>query len=271
MDAHPSRTLPRIEGPPHARGSTADLYRLAPDRILKLYRRHIARERVTSERRAIDVAAQAVPVPRVHEVVQRSQRHGLILTRLDGRPVVDEVGKRPWRWWRLLGEMAALHARLHALPADSMATDDPNLRINLPRSPLSAVQRARVEARVAAIRRPDALCHGDFHPGNLLRVRGTLYLIDWEKAHRGDPAADVARTLVMLRHGGEPDRHPGERPLRRWGAAVYLNRYLRHTPVADAAERIEQWLPVQLALKLPHVGPRDQARMKAEMTRLLRA
>ena len=40
----------------------------------------------------------------------------------------------------------------------------------------------------------DRLCHGDFHPLNILGDTADPLIIDWPDARRGEPAADVCRS-----------------------------------------------------------------------------
>ena len=74
----------------------------------------------------------------------------------------------------------------------------------------------------------DALCHGDFHPGNIMMAGATPVLIDWTGAMRGDPVADVARTRLILRLGEPP---PGTsaalRIMARFGRRILVSLYLR--------------------------------------------
>jgi aminoglycoside phosphotransferase (APT) family kinase protein len=55
------------------------------------------------------------------------------------------------------------------------------------------------------------LCHGDLHPSNVLLTDDGPILVDWLDAARGDPLADVARSLLtMLADGADPPSHlPG--------------------------------------------------------------
>ena len=47
---------------------------------------------------------------------------------------------------------------------------------------------------------PRAICHGDFHPYNILMAAGRVTgVLDWPHAIVADPAFDVATTLVILR------------------------------------------------------------------------
>jgi len=49
------------------------------------------------------------------------------------------------------------------------------------------------------------LCHGDFHPDNVIWSERGPVVIDWLDANRGDPAADVARTPMLISIGETPD------------------------------------------------------------------
>lgn len=55
------------------------------------------------------------------------------------------------------------------------------------------------------------LCHGDLHPGNVLVAPHGPVILDWFDASRGDPAADIARSWLMVTDEGSPlHRHlPG--------------------------------------------------------------
>ena len=50
------------------------------------------------------------------------------------------------------------------------------------------------------------LCHRDLHPGNVLADEaGELVVVDWEEAGPAEPAQELARTLVVCYHDGQPD------------------------------------------------------------------
>jgi aminoglycoside phosphotransferase (APT) family kinase protein len=44
----------------------------------------------------------------------------------------------------------------------------------------------------------EAVCHGDYHPGNVIMSSRGPVPIDWENASLGSPVADVARTALLL-------------------------------------------------------------------------
>jgi aminoglycoside phosphotransferase (APT) family kinase protein len=86
--------------------------------------------------------------------------------------------------------------------------------------------------RVLALPDGTAVCHGDMHPGNVIRALDGPVVIDWMTARAGPPEADVARTLFLLAGSAVPDSMPFAQRLvvggiRRAFAARYLRSYRR--------------------------------------------
>jgi aminoglycoside phosphotransferase (APT) family kinase protein len=80
------------------------------------------------------------------------------------------------------------------------------------------------------------LCHGDFHPFNLLHDGGRISVVDWTGALVAPPAYDVAFTRLLLRYPplAAP---PALRPVIGAGARVlarrFVRRYRQANPTAD--------------------------------------
>jgi Ser/Thr protein kinase RdoA (MazF antagonist) len=87
----------------------------------------------------------------------------------------------------------------------------------------------------------DRLCHGDLHPLNILGDVDKPMIIDWPDACRGDPAADVCRSYLLL------TLHAGEL------AAPYLDAYCRLGKISRRASL--DWLPYVAAAKLAEKVP----------------
>ncbi len=95
--------------------------------------------------------------------------------------------------------------------------------------------------RPATAERP-VICHGDFHPQNILVSHGTVTgVLDWPNVVVADAAYDVASTQVIL--GLVPIhltavppalRAPGGLA-RRWMLRRYLSGYRRHRAIDAAA------------------------------------
>jgi aminoglycoside phosphotransferase (APT) family kinase protein len=107
--------------------------------------------------------------------------------------------------------------------------------------------------RLDALPDGDRLCHGDYHPANLLLGSTGPVLVDWTNASRGDPMADLARTRVLLRVAAGPTGGGAWiGAVERFGRGLLWRRlltaYRRVRPV-DAA-LLARWELVRVAERL---------------------
>jgi aminoglycoside phosphotransferase (APT) family kinase protein len=138
----------------------------------------------------------SVPVPRVCAEGTWRNRAALLLSWCPGRPMAEELAARPWRAWPLGVLFGRCQAAIHGRPSPEA---------------LRAAGRAWIDwagpgevALAARLRETDpyedSLVHLDYHPLNVMtdgkRITGVL---DWTNARAGDPRADYARTLTILR------------------------------------------------------------------------
>jgi hypothetical protein len=85
---------------------------------------------------------------------------------------------------------------------------------------------------VEMLARPSCLVHGDFSPKNVLLGPATTWVIDWEVAHYGDPAFDVAFLLTHLIC--KSLHRPAATTDYRAAADTFVERYLATTGSAVA-------------------------------------
>ncbi len=237
-----------------AEGREAEMFAWDEGTILRLLRNPEAQQRNEWQAAAIESARSlGVRVPAVHSLTTVNGRPGMVMERIDGPDLLALVARRPWKvLWvaRVLGE---LHTQLHAASASSGL---PGLKATLKHRIESCDRLPEQLARFAlraldGLPDGDSLCHGDFHPGNILMAGETPVVIDWTNATQGDPDADVARTLLMFRLGELPPGSPVlmrvlARFVRRVMTSAYLRAYRRQRPLEMAAVR--RWeIPVAAA------------------------
>ncbi|MDO8613368.1 MAG: phosphotransferase [Dehalococcoidia bacterium] len=253
-----------------AEGREAEMFAWEDGSILRLLREPGAEQRNQGQAAAIEAArSRGVRVPAVLGATTVLGRPGLIMERIEGPDLLTLIGRRPWTAFRVGRICGEVHAQLHEVRAPSaIDSAKESLREAIERPGLLPGPVAEFALNTLdGLPDGDALCHGDFHPGNILMAGETPVLIDWTNAMRGDPAADVARTRMMLRLGEAP---PGTsfalRALARVGRSLLVTLYLRsyrrarpldmdavnrwEVPVAAArlAEGIEEEVPRLLAL-----------------------
>jgi aminoglycoside phosphotransferase (APT) family kinase protein len=249
-----------------AEGRETELFLLPGGRILRLYRAEFADadERARREEAGLAAArAAGAPVPAVYERTIRDGRHGLVIERLDGTDLLTLVGRRPWLVSSVARRTGRLHAELHQVhgPAE-LPTIAEFVSTHLERSgAVPGELRDEVLRALEQLPEGDRLCHGDFHPGNVLATRDHASVIDWHNACVGDPTADVARTWVLLEFSPLP---PGasrmERAQARVGRGLLLRGYMGAYGRAAKldSERLARWIRIRAIERLAEEVPGER-------------
>lgn len=78
----------------------------------------------------------------------------------------------------------------------------------------------------------EQLCHGDPNPGNILIRDGKVVIIDWMNASIGNPEADLAEYILMIRYSILPSFLPSEAVeyfnlMRESIVEVFINEYTK--------------------------------------------
>lgn len=243
----------RLSDQPLARGRTADIYPWRDGYIVKLFHSWFSLEDIEYEARlARAVHAAGVSTPAVGDIVYMNGRTGLVYERVDGISMLKMLQSRPWRVFSLASHLAHLHAEMHGkdLPAD---LPDQRKRLQYKIRNAGALPgdlRAKTLACLDALPDGNRVCHGDFHPANVLMTAKGDVTIDWIDASRGNPLADVARTTIILLGAVHSEQVPG-RLMKRFVTmfhSAYIRRYFRLRPGGEVEYR--RWLPVVAAARL---------------------
>jgi uncharacterized protein (TIGR02172 family) len=242
-------------GPRIGVGRTAEVYAWGDHQILKLYRADMPREWVHHEARIGQIVADAgVHAPAIGDTVEVDGRLGILYERITGPSMLDALAHQPWRLPSLARQFAQVHATMHACARPEL----PSQRQSLSRaiayaSGLDDVVRQRILVALDRMPGGESVCHGDYHPGNIILSPHGPVVIDWMTACHGNALADVARTMLLLRVGVLPQDTPlAQRvmtPLiRRAFLAAYLKAYRALRSLSEA--EIEAWLPILAAARL---------------------
>ena len=253
-------------GSPIALGRTAELYSWGERQVLKLFRDGWPGEWVEGEARlARLVLASGLSAPAVGELVKLHDRLGLVYERLEGPSLLRDMSSKPWRLLPAARLLAELHAGIHERLAPQFPAQRQSLASKIQRG--TGLSLADREAALELLDRlPDGerLCHGDFHPDNILMTSRGPVIIDWMNAAFGNPLADVARTSLLIQVG-TPASGRAVRWLllfgRRWFHQVYLDRYFQLRP--DGREQLDAWLALNAAARLAEGIAEEQERLVA--------
>jgi aminoglycoside phosphotransferase (APT) family kinase protein len=240
--------------------------------VLRVLRPHHDPARVLREQATQNAVADlGYPAPRVLLAAADSAVLGapfLLMERLPGRPLLET------RAVGMGAVLADMHLRLHALdPAPLARVLGPALTFDGYLDTLAGrIDRGALDGLAPLLEwlrahRPVdgalAICHGDFHPQNVLVERhGVTGVLDWANALVADPAFDVASTLNILRFvpAGLTSMARALRELARVFQPLLARRYLaryRRRRAIDAA-RLAYYQPAAALRALVRAGESRQ-------------
>src|SRR5262245_54805082 len=183
-----------------ATGNTAEIFEWGP-RVMKLYKSPAAK-RAAFHEAATSAAVESLglPAPKVWDAHEVGGRWGVVFDRVTQKSFADQMLGNSDDVPRYLECMVRLHIRIHTHQAIQFPGLKVRLAANIAASTLLDKPRKQtlLEA-IAEMPDGDRLCHGDFHPLNILGDTADPVIIDWPDARRGDPAADVCRSYLLLK------------------------------------------------------------------------
>ncbi len=195
-------------------------------------------------------------------MIEVDGRFGLTYARVDGPLLRDVALSKPWRAGASARAFADLHAKIHACVLPELPSQRQRLENRL-RSTTMLPPALKEAVLKTLYNLPDGdwVCHGDFHPENVVVTAQGPVIIDWTDATRGNPLADVARTSLLLRVSGLPPV-PGRwlvAAVRSWFLGAYLRRYRQLASCNE--DDITAWQPVIAAARLREDIPDEADRL----------
>ena len=217
-------------GEPIALGYTAEVYSWNEEYVLKLFHEWFPPDRARYEARIARVVQNAgLPVPAVGEMIEVDGRLGLIYERVVGPSMLDVLTAKPWLFLHLARRLAELQTQMHDIEGvGELPSQHDKLREKIQAAPMlsSGLRKAVLDA-LDKLTEESRLCHGDFHPGNILMTGKGTVVIDWIDVSRGNPVGDIARSSLLIEAGVPPEGTPMKRLidlLRGWLHDAYLRR-----------------------------------------------
>ncbi|HXD09869.1 MAG TPA: aminoglycoside phosphotransferase family protein [Anaerolineales bacterium] len=238
---------------PIARGRTADIYDWDAGHVLKLFHNWFEIENIEYEQRIARVIhARGLNSPAVGELLQIEGRNGLIYERVAGSSMLEMLQHQPWKVFQFGKMLARLHAHMHAnVSSREMPSQRKKLENKLKAADkLPSPLRTRLLKTLEVMPIRERVCHGDFHPGNILISGKDATIIDWIDVSRGNPVADVARTSIILSGAVESTQIPTrlQKILVSAFHSTYLKYYFRQH--RNGWDEYRVWLPIVAGARL---------------------
>ena len=259
-------------GTPIAYGRTAEIYDWQNGQVLKLFYSWYELENIEYESRiARAIQISGLPVPTVGNVIRINDRNGLVYQRLDGETMLKRMTCKPWGVLEYARRMAELHYQMHTSTIQAEIPSQQQILSRKIRHADALPGHLRAKALTALETLPDRnrLCHGDFHPNNILMTSRGEIIIDWIDASNGNPLADVARTTIIALGAVETHQIQGLLPniLIRLLHAAYIHYYFKLSPGGKA--EYNRWIPIVAAARLSENIPELQKWLIAKVEKFI--
>ena len=249
-----------------AQGRTAEIFVWDDRHILKLYRDWCPPDWADYEARAARAITEAgIPSPAAGDIVEVDGRRGLIYERLEGISMLQDMNARPWMLLQHARSLAELHLKINQQSITGLPLYKDRLNHDIRNTPhLGDALRNKALAMLDILPDGQNVCHGDYHPGNIIITKTGPIVIDWMTACAGSPWADVARTSLILSIGAKAAGKQ-VRPIIRMAIKLYHRTYLSRyrALMPDTENELSRWISVIAAARLNEdIVPEREALIK---------
>lgn len=185
-------------------GNTANVYDWEEGKVLKLFNQGYPDEAVEKEyHNATAIKDMNFLKPKPYGIISFEGKKGIIYDKVEGESLLDWVMKTN----DLQG--CTIHmANLHKTIGQNKISNVPNykdfLKQHLPNTLFSIEKQGKILQRIDKLPDGNSLCHGDFHPGNILISDGRAYVIDFMNICHGNSLYDIARTVFLIEYTPVP-------------------------------------------------------------------
>lgn len=243
-------------------GNTSEIFELEDGRVLKLFREGLPEAVCRFEFEATrDIHAHIGGCPDAYGLVPVGNRLGMVMERLAGPTMMREMLHHIFRFRAWSARLAQYHIAMQQPVAFPLRTLKDMLAQRIALVPqLTAREKEALRQYLSALPDGDRLCHFDFHPDNVMLTPHGPMVIDWMNACKGDPLADAARTIMLLRHSFIPNKSALARrvmvAMRLYVCRAYICEYLRLS--CAKLEDVERWEPPVMAARLYERIPEEE-------------
>lgn len=211
-------------------------------------------------------SACGLPVPKPYDLVTVEGRSGIVFERIDGETIMKRFVDRSVEQSRIQAPLdvgidfvnaritAQLFHQIHSHAVANMPSQRENIKHNIVEAQyLSQAEKDAVIAQLDQLPMKQQLCHGDPNPGNILLRDHDAVIIDWNNASIGNPEADLAEYIIMIRYAILPPHLPHEATVvlnatREYSIGVFMEEYEKLSGIGYAD--IEPWIAPVAARKL---------------------
>ena len=194
-----------------------------------------------------------LPAPAVYGIKKLGDTQAAIeMEYIEGEPLVAMYeGKGKEMLLKAMRIMVKLQCRMNAVDASGLPDLTDMYTHEIATTPyLTAKQKEKILAYMKSLGKGKTnLCHGDIHALNIMYNGEKYWIIDWEDASKGDPAADACMSYFYSLRRSAKDNYDSAEP--------YLRMFCEESGIAR--EDVLAWLPVIAGVQVNINDDEDRA------------
>lgn len=176
-----------------AKGNTAEIFDYGADKVCKLFYPGYPFETVHVEfQHATLLQNMNLPVPICYEYVCINNRYGIVYEKIRGTNLINKLTD-PAQYKKIVQIIVSTHKKFLKHEHSMIPSYKEFIRNTV------SNQEVDVLKKLKELPEGNHLCHGDFHPGNIMiDENGQIKVIDFMNLCRGPKEYDIARTYYLI-------------------------------------------------------------------------
>lgn len=166
--------------------------------VLKVFHNNYTKAQVLTE--ALNhtrIEETSLHLPKFLRVYEIDQQWTIAYEHIQGKTLEQLMMEHPEQLENYMRQFVSLHIDVHAIKNIPLRKQKDRLIEKIENVDLTAIKRYDLRKQIELQSIYQSLCHGDFHPSNVvLNQHQELYIIDWSHASLGNPTADVCQTYL---------------------------------------------------------------------------
>lgn len=233
-------------GNPIAMGNTAKIF-LYKNKIIKLFNDYLPdTESVYEANKQSFAYSCGLSVPNVLDVTKINGKQAIIMEYVEGKTLGELLSENKEKLGYYMDLFVDSQRKIHLVKADSLEPMSEKLHRQIQSAHiLDQRYKSHLLKKQDEMTFEKRLCHGDFHPFNLIISGNDVTIIDWVDSSAGDVRADVYRTYLLYSQ------------FSMYLADMYLLLYCEKSGCSK--DEIFQWAPIIAGARLSEGGTSEQA------------
>lgn len=213
-----------------AQGGEADIYDIGEGKILRISRK-VNEQSLAKDKILYPLLEEfEINVPKIYEYTFIDGELAVIMQKVYGCTMLSRLKKNPFGAVHQIHRLAYMQAVISKIEVSDPFNTIQDI-VNYFAAKPSILEKKLIDFTMelfGELPKGNQLCHGDFHPGNILIQDGTDYIIDWSAAYRSNYLSDIAHSFLLMKHA---PKIPGEGHLQHKilniSGGIIANAYLK--------------------------------------------